>query len=635
LRIAILAALVLTGVGLRAIYLPAPALWVDEAESAINGMSILKYGVPVGEYLDIPVFENTLVRHNATDPEYAFDDASYNRDGLAIYHGWLPLYAIALSQRLFGIEPGRTQLAEPPSLAEARLRTLAARLPAVVFSAAFLVMIFLLARSSFGEVTAWTTLVAAVFSWSLIWLGHQSRYYSLTLLLTATVLFLLLRLARHGRTGDYAMVLGVYVLLFYTHLLSFFVAVVSFAALLPWLARHRHWFGHVVALAAVGSTLTIPWLVYTDYFSYLGEVPRAWPLLEMPKGLFIYPSLNIDMTILYLIGMVILIAVWWFGRDSHRGHMLDWELPVYLIVVWGVVAYLAYLFLIPAPSFFFNRISLVVLVPGTVLAAAVLSYLAHFLSAKHTIVVAPILCLVFLVVTEHVQWLPAPDIDNVDTYAPVNQLDALGLSASARYYAPPNDQLPLSYYSGLAFQSIAPIRKTYLGEWPGEIVLVEKAVTKPNAEIISARALIEAATAAGEPLSNEDAVLLSRRLASRPEREQADAAGFKVVPPLSAVPGYAEPLLDAYRALLRERTAKWLSAEGDSPIRAGFEMNNATDWWNAFFYRFVDPESRSGDRANYYQRMCGAEMFLEPGAYWKVSVSRHPVDSDFTCAEAL
>ena len=64
-------------------------------------------------------------------------------------------------------------------------------------------------------------------------------------------------------------------------------------------------------------------------------------------------------------------------------------------------------------------------------------------------------------------------------------------------------------------------------------------------------------------------------------------------------------------------------------------MNNATDWWNAFFYRFVDPESRSGDRANYYQRMCSAEMFLEPGAYWKILVSRHPVDSGLECAQPL
>ncbi len=630
-KITLLAGLIVVGTLFRALYLATPALWVDEAESAINGLSIHNYGVPVGEYLGLPVFENTLIRVNDSDPEYAFDDASYNRDGVAIYHGWLPLYAIAASQWLFGIEPGQEALEEPRSLAQMRWRTAAARLPAVLFSAAFLWMIFLLARSTFGEPAAWTALVAAAFSHSLVWLGHQARYYSLTLLLTATVLWLLMRLARHGRTRDYLLALPVYVLLFYTHLLSFFVAVLSFGALLPWLMRHRFWLLHLIGFAVAGLMLTLPWLIETDYLSYLGEIPRAWSLLQLPQDLFVYPALKADLMALYLIGVLILAAVWWLGHGRHQRDRLNWILPVYLLVAWSLIAYFAYLFLIPAPSFFFNRVSLVLLVPGTVLAAAVFAYPAQRLLGRYAVFVAPVLCLLFLVAVDRVRWQAPADIKSADTYAPVNQLAGLGLSEAARYFAPPNDQLPLSYYSNIPFQSIAPIRKTFLDSWPGEIVFVERAVTKPYAEIISPRMLMSAAALAGDSLSATEAKAMSLRLASRPERELAAASGVRLVPPLQPVPAYAMPLLERYRALLDEQTADWLAQEMPAPIRHDYELRNATDWWRTFFYRFVDPESRRGTGANYYERLCQAEVYVEPGSYWKVSVSRRPVDANDPC----
>ncbi len=630
-RFILLAGVILLGTLFRALYLASPALWVDEAESAINGLSVLREGVPVGEYLGKPVFENTLIRVNETDPEYAFDDASYNRDGLAIYHGWLPLYAIAASQWLFSIEPGQEPLQGPRSLADMRWRTAAARLPAVLFSALFLWMIFVLARSAFGEAAAWTTLVAAAFSHSLVWLGHQARYYSLTLLLIATVLFLLMRLARQGRTRDYLIALPVYVLLFYTHLLSFFVAVLSFAVLLPWLIRHRYWLAHLLGFVLGGLLLTVPWLVHVDYLGYLGEIPRAWSLLALPEDLFVYPALKADLMALYILGALIFAGVWRLGHVRHRQDRLDWILPVYLLVAWSLIAYFSYLILIPAPSFFFNRVSLVLLVPGTVLVAAVFAYPAQRLLGGYALGLAPLLCLIFLVAVDRVRWHAPADIEDADTYAPVNQLAALGLSDSARYYAPPNDQLPLSYYSNIAFQSIAPIRKAFLDSWPGEIVFVERSETMPYAKVISPAMLMSAAAYAGASLSEADAEGLSRRLASRPERERAAAEGLTVVPPLQRVPDYANPLIAVYKVLLYEETVQWLRKEVSTPIRSGFELRNVTDWWQAFFYRFVDPESRRGKGASYYQRLCGAEVHVEPGSYWKVTVSRQPVNASDPC----
>src|SRR5215469_9902195 len=109
-------------------------LWVDEAESSINASSILEFGVPTNLYLGMPVYENTLVLPWTGSKEYEFRDSSYAENGLAIYHGWLPLYAIAASFRLFHVEPARMGTMVPQYSAEERWRmTIAARLPGVLF----------------------------------------------------------------------------------------------------------------------------------------------------------------------------------------------------------------------------------------------------------------------------------------------------------------------------------------------------------------------------------------------------------------------------------------------------------------------------------------------------------------------
>src|SRR5262245_29805014 len=80
---------------LRAWDLGATPFRVDEAESSINALSILQHGLPVDHYLGLPVYENTLTRPWPESPEYEFKDSSYSGRGLAIYHGWVPLYATA------------------------------------------------------------------------------------------------------------------------------------------------------------------------------------------------------------------------------------------------------------------------------------------------------------------------------------------------------------------------------------------------------------------------------------------------------------------------------------------------------------------------------------------------------------
>ena len=135
---------------LRVAHLDYPALFIDEAETAVNAMTILEHGYPTDEYLGLPIFENTLVRPwPGGHPEYEFRDISYSDRGFAIYHGWLPLYAVAASYRLAGIEPDVAT--DPPRVTtspqEMRRRTVAARLPSAIFGTLLVLAAYFAARA--------------------------------------------------------------------------------------------------------------------------------------------------------------------------------------------------------------------------------------------------------------------------------------------------------------------------------------------------------------------------------------------------------------------------------------------------------------------------------------------------------
>jgi hypothetical protein len=150
---AALASLALVAVLLRAHNLGAPTLWTDEAESAINGLTVLAEGVPADHYLGQPLYENTLVRPWPESPEYEFRDISYSDRGLAVYHGWLPLYAIAVAFRLAGVTPDEARQGAPlrdVTAAEIRRWTAVPRWPALAFNAVFVLAAYGLGRATHG-----------------------------------------------------------------------------------------------------------------------------------------------------------------------------------------------------------------------------------------------------------------------------------------------------------------------------------------------------------------------------------------------------------------------------------------------------------------------------------------------------
>jgi hypothetical protein len=60
-------------------------------------------------------------------------------------------------------------------------------------------------------------------------------------------------------------------------------------------------------------------------------------------------------------------------------------------------------------------------------------------------------------------------------------------------------------------------------------------------------------------------------------------------------------------------------------VTRGFDLHNWADWRAILKYRFVDPAAHSGLRANYAERLRGADVTILPEADTAIYYSRwHP-----------
>src|SRR5215813_8359517 len=88
---------------LRFSFAASEPLWVEEAESSINALSILEHGYPADHYLGMPIYENVLLTASSDSKEYEFKNSSHSGSGMAINQDWLPLYSIAAALAFAGI----------------------------------------------------------------------------------------------------------------------------------------------------------------------------------------------------------------------------------------------------------------------------------------------------------------------------------------------------------------------------------------------------------------------------------------------------------------------------------------------------------------------------------------------------
>jgi hypothetical protein len=579
---------------------------VDEAESAINALTILQHGYPTDTYLGLPIYENSLARPWPGSREYEFRDLSYSDNHYAIYHGWLPLYSIAGAFAIFGIRPdvddgSRTVKHD---ISDRKRRTRVARLPAVIAGTLFLLVVFIGGKVMYGPDAAWPALlVGAVHPWH-VFLSRQARYYSLEVLLTTLSSIALWLLVRRCRWKDVYLAACTFVLLFHTHLLSFSTAVAVAILFTPViLLRHQFAFRKLSVFALLVAGGTMPWVIVTGFYRYQGLIPGAWGLLKLPgdfllfpplKPIFLVPGVLVGLLTAYLVSPTTSVP------ESLRKPFIRLAPVLIFLCAWMFCGYGLFLRLIPAASFVW-RILIVYWGPMLLLAAAICSSFARAITARYSVFTASILMLILFSWTGHSLNYKPPKLGPTwqENALILNYINSLHLNSDSKLYASPNSHLIFSFYSGLPVQSIAPVRKSFLDSYRGDIVFIDENAALGR-ETLTPELVRHRAKESGEMLSAEDAEHWCLRLATRLYREgMLQTIDADQTSQLETTPAFA-------RTMQKEQEQISLSPS-DGFLTRGFDIRTWADWRSVYLYRFVDPHRHRGSLANFADRLRGAE----------------------------
>jgi hypothetical protein len=173
-----------------------PALWQDEAETALRAVSILQTGLP-----------RMAVNGALVTAQRSLSQFEGNASGVWIWNTWLPAYMTSLSFAVFGQTP------------------FAARFPFALCAFAALCL-FLRLFEDEAPWSAETGLILLVLSPAFLLFARQSRYYALTALGTVLTMLAWRRLLSGARGGAAALVLS---LLFLLHSSFAFFAIAALA----------------------------------------------------------------------------------------------------------------------------------------------------------------------------------------------------------------------------------------------------------------------------------------------------------------------------------------------------------------------------------------------------------------------
>ena len=598
---------VVFGLWLRGRQLAATPPTGDEAESAINALTILQTGLPKGTYLGLPIYENCLTETWPQHPEYEFRDSSYSSKDLAIYHGWLPLYAMALSQKMLGVTPDEPggELTVRHSDEAIQTRVIAARLPSVLFGGVFMIVAFLLAWEMFGKDAALAALCVAAIGRPFVYMAREARYHSATLALTTACCYAIWRIYRYNRWQDHLLAAVVMALLFHTHLLGFVIASTMFGLTCLIVLRReltRQTAAKIGVLGLIVAASATPWMLLSGFLDQTAHIPPARAYLSFPADLIYYPIVRIPYLILPTLGLIWLAVVFLFHDrlPAKVTKPLDrHQRQIAFLLAWIAIGILGFTLLVPAASYFYKRLTLAVMGPGVVWGAILFAAAARAWRRQWSIALAPISFVVAIVVGNmaHLWFIERPD--PTEAYDTIARLRTLRIDPDTRIYCTPNHQLTLTYLTGMPVQSVAPVRKRFIDSYPGPILIIDSAV--PH-EMVSWQELMRIAAAAGHPLTKAEAKQLEGPLSTWLRRQELPDRVASVEPPLSG-PSFAQTVADHQRQMTRRSVDDFHRKGANNPLLRAYRLNDWSDWWPLFFYRFVDPEKRMGENLNYAQRI--------------------------------
>jgi hypothetical protein len=335
--------------------------------------------------------------------------------------------------------------------------------------------------------------------------------------------------------------------------------------------------------------------------------------LRFPDDLLAFLRLRGPAALLLIGGSLVFLAVQLAGRRmpaSFTRPFLAYRAQVGFLIAWLALTYVVFTVATPAASYSLKRMMFPLLGPGIVLGASLVAALARASAPNPPTGLAGLLLAAYLALFGGLDPLALERRGPRYNQEAIEFLRRYPITPDTRIYATPNFHLVLTVYTGLPVQSVAPVRKSFLDSYPGEILLVEVMPLRPP----TAAMVANAAGAAGLKVGAEEARKLAwlvTRHATR-KRLEGNVAGFE--PPLEAdgIPAYLRPLVETQPAYTEKLTRADRSVKDFPAMFRGFQIVDWSTWWNVFFYRFVSPEARMGPNANYSERIRTARASVLP-----------------------
>ncbi len=605
------ALLVLVAVGLRGYRLASPTLWVDEAESALNALTIVADGLPGDHFLGLPLYENTLVRPWPESAEYEFRDISYSDRGLAVYHSWLPLYSIAAAFRLSGVTSEAATSGTPlrdASQAEVDYWTIVPRLPAVAFGALSVVAAWALGRLIRGDQVAIALAFAVATSDFFVYAGRQARYYSASVAGSTICGLAIWNAWRRGRLFDHALAGLAVGVLFHIHSVSAVGMSALYVAAAP-IGRHqpRLWL-RVATAGIVGALLVLPWAAWSGLLSQANWTPAARGYIDLRMVLSSLPG-NPAVWATLACGLAWFVAASLPGRhlsDRWRRPILDSAVGLCFAVGWLIVSYLSFFLLMPAASFFPYRLNLMIAVPLTLALSLIIAAITRALRPASMLLPVASISIVLVLWNELPPRLPR--LSEGRTWQFMAMVRDWPLGPGGRIFASPNEHLVLTYYSGRPIQSIAPVRQEWLDDFANDLIILESSAYDP----VTPARVQEAARRQGGSLTDAEAALRAREAIVVATARDLEASGVSVTPLPRPPDALDDELVDLVRQSTREAVHGFLRG---TPLGSDLTVATWRDFRNAFYYWFSDPRRRTGAGLNYRACRAGASATVLPNGY--------------------
>jgi hypothetical protein len=418
------------------------------------------------------------------------------------------------------------------------------------------------------------------------------------------------KLAHRGTWRDSVVTGLALMLLFHTHVLSFLILTGVLFANVPSGIDRPGSLSKLLLAVVIAASGIVPWLYWTHFLQAAARVPMAWPLLSFPNDF-----LSFFLTRKAFIGVIGLIAALAvlaaaFPRQRFSRRLVaaasDRD-AFYFTLTWFVMAYFAFILLTPAASFVNTNLMLVLTAPGYLLFALAVAVAARALTPRFPAIVAPLVVLVFFGVRGTAAFTVSRATGPNGVEAFIDEASRWTLEAGTKIYGWPHENLLLTYVSGLPVQSIAPVRKAFLDQYPGDVIFVETGTAYAE------RPLTEVGTIAsgqGVVLSADEARQVALRIQRHGARQYLQGLVADIWPP-------SEPMGPIDRALLETYAEHTVQAGRESAeqyrlFRGFAPTSRLTVHWLPVAYWFVNPEAHLGDRLNYRDRLRGATGIVLP-----------------------